>query len=178
VFDDYLYITGQYNRFGYSAHAKTKHNRNIPVTPLTKQELEELLEANGDGFVFSEDGGKTPVPIYRINRDFDKALERTGISHEEKLKRNLSFHAWRHFFNTLLRTFGVADSKVQSVTGHLSKKMTEHYTHFDTRKFTEVRDAQAELLAFKKPDEDKGKEATEKQIEITIAPAIPQKATA
>ncbi len=114
-----------------------------------KQELEELLRANGDGFVFSENGGETPVLEFRIRRDFDRALERIGISHEERLKRNLSFHAWRHFFNTLLRMSNVADSKVQSVTGHRSMSMTEHYTHFDTRKFTEIRDVQAELLTFK-----------------------------
>jgi len=149
VFDDYIFITGQYNRFGYTPHTKTKHNRNIPITPLMKQELEELLRANGGGFVFSENGGETPVPEFRIRRDFDRALERIGISHEERLKRNLSFHAWRHFFNTLLRMSNVADSKVQSVTGHRSMSMTEHYTHFDTRKFTEIRDVQAELLAFK-----------------------------
>jgi integrase len=34
VFDDFIFITGQYNRFGYTAHTKTKHNRNIPITPL------------------------------------------------------------------------------------------------------------------------------------------------
>ena len=99
--------------------------------------------------VFSDDGGKTPVTVERINRQFDRALQRIGISHDEKLKRNISFHAWRHFFNTLLLMSNVADSKVRSITGHRSKKMTEHYTHFDTRQFTEVRDVQAELLAFK-----------------------------
>jgi hypothetical protein len=46
----------------------------------------------------------------------------------------------------------VADSKVQSVTGHRSMRMTEHYTHFDTRQFTEIRDVQTELLTFKKPE--------------------------
>ena len=152
VFDDYIYITGQYTNYGYVANTKTKHNRNIPISPLMRQELEELIKLNGDGFVFSDDGGKTPVTTNRINRQFDRALERIGISHEEKMKRNLSFHAWRHFFNTLLRMSNVADSKVQSVTGHRSMRMTEHYTHFDTRKFTEIRDVQAELLTYKKPD--------------------------
>jgi integrase len=149
VFEDYLFITGQYNRFGYVRHTKTKHNRNIPITSLMRQELEGLLEVNGEGFVFSEDGGETPVRECRIRREFERALGRIGISHEERLRRNLSFHAWRHFFNTLLRMSNVADSKVQKVTGHLSMSMTEHYTHFDTRQFTEVRDVQAELLGFR-----------------------------
>jgi integrase len=112
-----------------------------------RQELEELLLENGDGYVFSNDGGETPISYDRIRRQYDKALQLIGISYEEKLKRNLSFHAWRHFFNTLLRMSNVADSKVQKVTGHRSMKMTEHYTHFDTRQFNEVRNVQAELLA-------------------------------
>ena len=45
----------------------------------------------------------------------------------------------------------IADSKVQSVTGHRSMRMTEHYTHFDTRQFAEVRDVQANLLAVNNP---------------------------
>jgi hypothetical protein len=40
----------------------------------------------------------------------------------------------------------VTDAKVQSVTGHRSKKMTDHYTHFDTRQFTEIWEVQTKLL--------------------------------
>jgi hypothetical protein len=40
----------------------------------------------------------------------------------------------------------VSDSKVMSVTGHLSEKEKEKYTHFDTTKFTEVIDVQEKLL--------------------------------
>ena len=152
VFDDYIHVAGQYTRFGYVAQTKTKHNRNVPIPPMMRQELGEMLEANGKGFVFSEDGGETPVAVYRIRREFDKALERIGIGREEKLKRNLSFHAWRHFLNTLLLMSDVAEKKVQSVTGHLTTEMTEHYTHFDTRQFTEIRNVQAGLLTFKEPE--------------------------
>ena len=87
-----------------------------------------------------------------LYRHFNYALKRIGINKVERLKRKLSFHVWRHFLNTLLRVSNVADSKVQSVTGHKTMKMTEHYTHFDTRQFTEIRDVQAGLLAFKEPE--------------------------
>ena len=68
------------------------------------------------------------------------------------MRRNLSFHAWRHFLNTLLLTSNVGLSKVQKVTGHKSLKMTDHYTHFDTKQFTEVVDVQNNLLAFNVPE--------------------------
>jgi hypothetical protein len=40
----------------------------------------------------------------------------------------------------------VALSKVQSVTGHKSDRMTEWYTHFDAKEFAEVRGVQEALL--------------------------------
>jgi integrase len=146
VFDDYIFVCGQYTRHGYKGNTKTKQNRNIPITTAMRRELEDLVRLNGEGFVFSEDGGESPVSPERISRGYEKALEKTGISHEERLERNLSFHAWRHFFNTVLRMNNVTDAKVQSVTGHRTKKMTDHYTHFDTRQFTEIREVQTKLL--------------------------------
>ena len=56
-----------------------------------------------------------------------------------------------------MRMSNVADSKVQKVTGHLTMKMTEKYTHFDTRQFTEIMDVQAELLSFNEPEKAAGK---------------------
>ena len=159
VFDDYIYITGQYTEYGYIPHTKTKHNRNIPISPVIRQEIDELIQANGSGYIFSEDGGVTPLSRSMIGRHFDKALEKIGISHAEKMRRNLSFHSWllnvakaTSILNTLLRMSNVADSKVQTVTGHRSNRMTEHYTHFDTRQFAEVRTVQTDLLMFREPD--------------------------
>jgi integrase len=147
VFHDCIFVNGQYTRRGYVDHTKTKHARTVPIPPQVWGELEELIAMNGEGYVFSDDGGLTPIAPERIERQLYKAFETIGISDTERRKRNLTFHAWRHFFNTLLRMSDIADSKVQSVTGHLTRKMTEHYTHFDTRQFAEVRDVQASLLA-------------------------------
>jgi integrase len=147
VYDDYILVAGQYTRHGYTPDTKTKTNRNIPINPAVKREIDELAAMNGKGYIFSDDGGVTPVRSELIERQLNKALERIGIDDTERRKRNLTFHAWRHFFNTFLRMANIADSKVQSVTGHRSLKMTEHYTHFDTRQFTEVREVQTALLA-------------------------------
>jgi integrase len=146
AFDDYICVSGQYGNFGYVPHTKTKYTRYIPITPLMRGELEGLIRVNRDGYVFSEDGGETPITCHRIYYQFSKALNRIGIEHDEKRKQNLSFHSWRHFLNTLLRMSGIADCKAQRITGHRTMRMTEHYTHFDTRQFTEIRDAQAGLL--------------------------------
>jgi hypothetical protein len=151
VYDDYIHVCGQFTRYGYKNVTKTKDNRKIPITPLIRQELDEFIEMNGEGFIFSKDGGETPIQIEVIGRHYDRALAKIGIDTEERKSRNLTFHAWRHFFNTYLRMNNIADSKVQSVTGHRSMKMTDHYTHYDTRLFNEVRTVQAELLAIPEP---------------------------
>jgi integrase len=139
IHDDYIQVAGQYTRKGYKPKTKTKKNRDIPINQAIRRELEELIAINGEGYLFSEDEGVTPVRSETLQRQYNKALERTGIDGTERKKRNLTFHAWRHFFNTLLRMKNITDAKVQSVTGHLTKKQVEHYTHFDTREFTEVR---------------------------------------
>jgi hypothetical protein len=48
----------------------------------------------------------------------------------------------------------VALSKVQSVTGHKSDRMTEWYTHFDAKEFAEVRGVQEALLLPEQPAGD------------------------
>jgi integrase len=153
--DDYIIVAGQYTRRGYKAKTKTGKNRDIPVNQAIRRELDELIAINGDGYIFSEDGGARPVRSETLQRQLNRALGRIGIDDAMRKKRNLTFHAWRHFFNTVLRMADIADSKVQSVTGHLTLKQTEHYTHFDTRQFTEVRDAQTLLLAAGKAERRK-----------------------
>jgi len=139
--------------------AKTKHDRTIPISAFIRRMLDDLLAKNGSGYVFSDDCGKTPITNDWLNKGLNRAFKKIRISYEEKLKRNLSFHAWllnvaiaTSTLNTLLLTSNVGLSKVQKVTGHKSLKMTEHYTHFDTKQFTEVVAVQDNLLTFNAPE--------------------------
>jgi integrase len=150
VFDEYIHVHGQYDTYGYRP-TKTKATRNIPLAPIIMDELKRLIERNGQGYVFSADGGAAPVYRKLLYKEFHKALEKTGMSQEEIKRRGLSFHSWRHFFNTTLQMANVALSKVQSVTGHKSDRMTEWYTHYDAKEFAEVRGVQEALLLPEKP---------------------------
>ena len=40
-----------------------------------------------------------------------RALERIGITAADQQERNISFHGWRHFLNSLMRFAEVADAK-------------------------------------------------------------------
>ena len=41
--------------------------------------------------------------------------------------RNLSFHAWRHFYNTMLRGH-IPDYALRKLTGHQNEEMTDRYS--------------------------------------------------
>lgn len=146
VFDGYIRVCGQYGQYGYKPYTKTKENRNIPVLPEMMAILHKLMKKNGKGFVFSQNGGATPVDQRRIRDEFHRALKRIGLTDEEIKKRGLTPHSWRHFVNTELQKQGLTIQQVQSVTGHSSERMTEHYSHIDARQIGDITKAQAAIL--------------------------------
>jgi integrase len=113
--------------------------------------LKKLMEHNGKGYVFSLDGGATPVCRKYFYDEFHRALKRIGIDQGEIRRRGLSIHSWRHFLNTELQLQGLSLQQVQAVTGHKSDRMTEWYSHFDARQLSDVMDAQHVITGAKKP---------------------------
>jgi len=153
VYDDHIYLCGQYDEYGYR-ETKTKIKHHIPLTAELVKDLRKLMKVNGQGFIFSLDGGATPVTRMHIFKGLKKAFNNIGITNEEIDERGLNIHAWRHFCNTELQKAGLTIQKVQAVTGHKTEGMTERYTHFDPLDFGEVPKIQAELLKrkHKKPE--------------------------
>jgi integrase len=160
IHSDYIRVCGQYGKTGFTK-TKTGESRDIPITGAMRYELQELIDLNGEGYLISNNGGKTPISRTFLYAGYKAALERAGIDKTQREKRGLTVHSWRHFFNTLLRASDIADGKVRKVTGHKSMKMTEHYTHFDSREFTDVRMVQERLLD--EPEKDKEAVITRKR---------------
>jgi integrase len=150
VFDDYIYVCGSYGDYGYGP-TKTKETRFIPLIPEMTALLKKLAERNGKGYVFSLDGGATPVSRMYIYKEFHRALKRIGITQSEIRRRGLSLHSWRHFLNTELQRQGLSLPQVQAVTGHKSDRMTESYSHVDARQLSDVMEAQRVIAGDKKP---------------------------
>jgi integrase len=48
-------------------------------------------------------------------------------------ERNISFHSFRHFFNTEAQALGADGDKLRLTVGHESKAMTDNYTHAEKR---------------------------------------------
>ncbi|MBV5330352.1 MAG: site-specific integrase [Chlorobium sp.] len=147
----YLAVRGQFTKYGFT-DTKNHKGRNIPIPPGVALELARRKKERGDGYLFAVVPGEEPVSKDTLNRQLRSALERIGIGEEERQRRHLTFHGWRHFFNTTLRSANVTDSKVRAITGHGSKAMTDLYTHYDTREFREVRRVQAAVLPEVRPE--------------------------
>jgi integrase len=96
--------------------------------------------------LFSRDGGKTPISRAQVTGAFRKALTTMDIDREEQKKRGLTFHSWRHFFNTSLLLANVPAAKVQEMTGHISLKMTRKYTQIKGSDLDDITTVQERLL--------------------------------
>ncbi|GHV80984.1 hypothetical protein AGMMS49944_27750 [Spirochaetia bacterium] len=151
IFENYIKVASQYDEKHTYRETKTKKVRQIPSTPTILDPLHKLKELNGEGFLFSDDGGATPISRYFFRKALAAGLSKIGIDAEEKKERHLTPHAWRHFFNTTLRVNNVSDAKTQSLIGHVTNQMTDRYTQFDNLTFTEVRDIQDSILLQDKP---------------------------
>jgi len=158
VFDDHLFKSGQFDKYGYRK-TKTKIKHHVPLAAEIVEDLQKLKKVNGDGFLFSMDGGVKPIHAKTVYNGFLKALKNIGITEEERVERGLTIHAWRHFSNTEYLKGGLTIKQVQAITGHKTEGSTDHYTHFDPLEFGEAFKVQAALLK-KKP---KAQEAAENE---------------
>jgi integrase len=146
VFPEYIAVRGQINSERVYTQTKTKVDRDIPITAGIYNDLKGLMRINGNGYVFSGNGGERPITHSAIYNGMCGALEKIGINHDERIRRGLSFHAWRHFLITFLRMSDVSDKKAKEVAGHSSAFVNDQYTHLDTREFEDVREVQEKLL--------------------------------
>jgi integrase len=143
----YLEVCRQFSQTAGYSDVKTHKPRNISVYKMVEDDLRELIEMNGEEFVFvAKPGADKPMGRTCVIKSLFKAMEAIGIDEKERKRRNLSFHSWRHFLNTTLLMANVTDTKVMEVTGHLTEKVKEGYTQFDSAHFTEVTAVQESLM--------------------------------
>lgn len=140
VFPDHLHVGHSWSIKYELGKTKTKIIGDVPIPAFLYQEMERYMI--WDGFVFSFSYGKRPATGGKVTDWLYRALKNIGIQEHERVERNLTFHSWRHFFNTYLRSRGVPDAKVKAVTGHKTQAMTEHYTGFQLEDYREVYEAQ------------------------------------
>jgi len=128
---------------------KLRSYRDIPVPTKTKKYLSELNRSSpykeSNDFVFWGVDRKTPIWGKHVLKVLYDAFEKIGISPDQRKDRNVTFHSWRHLYNTLMRG-KIPDAKLRTLTGHRTSQMTENYTHFRIEDFTDVLQIQERLF--------------------------------
>jgi integrase len=135
VFPLYLDVLAQYQR--KLTPVKNQEVRAVPIPHRLYDLLQELRKENEFVFNFS---------ISNINETLDLQMPPDVAAQKED--RNLSFHSWRHFFNTYLFTENISPVKVNFIIGHSSGagSMADAYLHFTPEHYPEVYAAQDKLL--------------------------------
>jgi integrase len=146
VMGNHIIVNGQHNKFGYTS-TKNHKTRTIPLPHKVINELNEFKAVKGNGYLFCADGEEKPVSAKTLSAALEKALSGIGINPDEQKRRGLSFHSWRHFFNTSLLLANVPVPKVQKLTDHCSVALTEAYTHIKRSELDDITPVQEKLIA-------------------------------
>lgn len=92
---------------------------------------------NRGEYIFSSSTNRlNPISYASVNKSYKISLGRIGITERIRKERGLSFHSYRHYYNSLLIESGVSDAVIRRIIGHKSIGMTENYTHIDTKSIT------------------------------------------
>ncbi len=117
---------------------KTGRERNIFIPQIVVESIRMLLNLhpapnNPESFLFYGEKKPEEKPAEQIVfvRSLFTAMECIGIDKTERKNRNITFHSWRHWFNSLLINAKIPLQKIQSITGHMTMEMTQHYYHID-----------------------------------------------
>lgn len=115
----------------------TKSGR-VRICPLPGFILDEIRAfiRDDDDFIFTTNGTR-PVSGTYVNGYLEKAMADAGITRE-----GLTFHSFRHFFNSQLVASGVQGELVRAVIGHESEAMTERYLHLQASQMKPIMQVQ------------------------------------
>jgi len=101
---------------------KTGRSRTVPLDPM----LAEILRGHGGGtgYVFPTARGTLRVPS-SLQKPLRKASKAAGIA------TKLTVHGLRRTFNNLVRQ-AAGEIAARAILGHVTERMTEHYSHVGT----------------------------------------------
>jgi len=132
---------------GYVGTTKTNCTRTVPLTPglakifveHRKQLLAEQAPGLANGWVFSSKDGK-PKSYTSLQKPLTAALAKAGIS------ERFTFQGFRRTFNNLSRQITTGEV-VRAMMGHMTARMTEHYSHVEIEEKRSVVDQVVQLIS-------------------------------
>ena len=151
VYPQYINVVhGWDDRYGISP-PKWNSVRIVPIPQKTSTALTSLInshrwgEPQPEDIVFWGVDRNTPLSKTGILRTFKIALKRIGIEEEERRRRVLVFHSYRHGFNSMIRG-KVPDEQLRRVTGHKTLAMSDTYDHVAIEHLSDVKETQERLF--------------------------------
>lgn len=116
-----------YNKCGNSEETRIRF---VPIPEKTLVLIEKYIKLENLGredYLFTRDGGTTPLRQEYLEKKFKKAVSKSEINPHN---RKLVPHSLRYTYVTKMRQ--VLDiEKVQKIVGHSSPQMTQYYTRFE-----------------------------------------------
>lgn len=146
VHDTFIAVANSYDSVHGLTTTKGSYVREIPLSPQVMAMLRELVwkMKPGSKYIFSIRGG-SPIAASKCTESLYSAMKKIGIDKEERKRRNLTYHAWRHWFTTECVKENLNPAKIRAMVGHKSEKMTQLYTDLGVSDLTEISSLQASL---------------------------------
>ena len=144
IFPDKIVVSHSYERLEHLKSTKTGKIREIPISEFIRNILSSISHGlKQDDYIFSGDDKTKPLTPGCLTDSLYFALAKIKIN---RVERNITFHSWRHYFNTQLIASGIDKMIVQSITGHSTDQMTEHYLHLNAEHLKCVTNLQHNIL--------------------------------
>lgn len=126
---DHITVEHSWDRKYGIKETKTGKTRIVPISKELHKKIIEHANSHNYTYLFAKTTQDKPIANFTIRKQYYKALERIGISKEEREERCIDFHSWRRYYNTRLIVKGIPLPIIQAIIGHSNDgKMTEHYT--------------------------------------------------
>jgi len=139
----YIEVDASYNNHDDGRKCtKSGYSRIVPIGRGIYQMLQDI--ASGGLYVFSFDGVH-PVSNSYFEKKLLQRMDQLGIAAPEGTI--LSFHSFRHYFNSRLTAAGIPGEKIRAVIGHEDEEMTEHYTHLEVDDLKQILEVQSMAIA-------------------------------
>lgn len=114
--------------------AKTKRHGILVKIPMHPKLMAVLADRkahtmDGEAYVLPERARHDGKKFFKGDMPFSKISERAGVVEPRGSEHVLSFHCWRHTFDTRLSEAGVDQETRMAMTGHTVKKTETIYNH-------------------------------------------------
>lgn len=106
---------------GNVSSTKTQTSRIVPMSHLLEYVITPLTLKSGYLFSFT---GDVPFSRGKIARAFDKVMDGLGLSKQQRQRKMIVLHSFRHSFISHMVAKNISDTNISLITGHDTMKLS------------------------------------------------------